>query len=68
MAATQINLRVPTPIPVGSVDIEFEVRKDNVLQGRVKISRGGIDWRKAHAQTSKSLNWDQFAALMAEQG
>jgi hypothetical protein len=66
--ATQINLKVPTAIPVSSVDIEFEVRKNNELQGKVTISRGGIDWRRAHARKPVSLTWDQFAALMAERG
>ena len=65
MAATKISLRVPTPIEVGNVDIEFEVRNGAALVGTVKISRGGIDWRASGKRRDATVTWKQFSEIMS---
>ena len=65
--ATKLSLTIPTAIDVQSVDVEFEVRdkSTNELVGRVKISRGDIDWyRKSARNVTGTATWRQFQDWM----
>jgi hypothetical protein len=42
------------------------VKRDGSLLGVLTISKGGIDWKRAHARESVSLSWKAFADLMAK--
>lgn len=68
MAKHDVALNISQPIPVGSADIEIVVRQDDKAFGRVKISRGSIDWLPAHKQKAHWMDWNQFSRLMSEQG
>lgn len=57
-------MKVAHPINVGNVDVEFEVRQDGQLLGRVQISQGGIDFRPANKRQSRKATWQEFAAWM----
>ena len=49
--ATKVTMTLP-PILVQSTDIELEVRlQDLELLGRLKMSRGGLDWFKKGAKS-----------------
>ena len=63
MPAHDVTMNLSHPITVMNVDVEFEVRSDGDLMGKVQISRGGIDWTpfKSHPRTA---TWEQFAAWM----
>jgi len=65
MAGHVVSLEVSHAIPIGNVDIKLPVRKGTKLLGTMTISKGGVDWKKAHAHSSVSMNWTQFAELMA---
>jgi hypothetical protein len=59
-----VSMKIDHLIPVGNVDVEFEVRVDGSLLGRAKISRGGIDWWPSNARAARSISWQDFAATM----
>jgi hypothetical protein len=63
MPVHDVTMNLSHPITVKNVDVEFEVRSDGELQGKVQISKGGIDWTpfKSHPRTA---TWEQFAAWM----
>jgi hypothetical protein len=63
MPAHDVTMNLSHPITVKNVDVEFEVRSDGELMGKVQISKGGIDWTpfKSHPRTA---SWEQFAAWM----
>jgi hypothetical protein len=65
MAAKKISFKVSSPIEVGNVDVEFEVRDGAALMGTVAISRGGIDWRGKGKRRATPVSWARFADLMS---
>lgn len=65
MAVKKISLKVSSPIEVGNVDVEFEVRDGAALMGTVAISRGGIDWRGKGKRRATPVSWARFADLMS---
>jgi hypothetical protein len=67
MATHDVSLQVSHAIPIGKVDIEIPVRKSARLLGTLTVSRGGLDWKKAHARKSVSVTWTQFAKMMGDQ-
>jgi hypothetical protein len=64
-----VLLNVSRAIPVGNVDIEVAVRRNGRAFGRVKISKGSIDWMPANkSKTAYYLDWSEFARFMAQDG
>ncbi|HLN06643.1 MAG TPA: hypothetical protein VK217_10215 [Acidimicrobiales bacterium] len=69
MANHEVSLTISRPIPVGNVDIEIPVRRTGRAFGKVKISKGSIDWMPANkSKTAYWLDWGEFAKVMAEHG
>jgi hypothetical protein len=65
--AHDVKFHVPER-PVGNADIEFRVRKDGVLFGRLKVSRGAIVWLPGNKSKGYRLSWDQVDGLAREHG
>ena len=42
-------------------DVEFEVRSDGQLLGRVLVSRGQLEWRPRYARRPHIIYWEEFA-------
>ena len=62
--AHSIQMKLPAQT-VKNSDVEFEVRSAGELLGRVKISKGGLDWYKKNAKTRTGrATWSQFKAYM----
>jgi hypothetical protein len=69
MAAHKVELTISHPVNIGNVDVVFEVRNGNALLGKLEISKGGVDWRKAHSKSGpKSATWAEFAEWMQTKG
>lgn len=64
MAETRINMLIEHPIDVGNVDVVFNVRRGQALLGRLKLSKGGLDWYPRGARTPRKASWQQFHAWM----
>jgi hypothetical protein len=48
MATHDVSLNITKPIPIGNVDIEIPVDRNGRAFGKVKISKGAIDWMPAN--------------------
>jgi hypothetical protein len=68
MATHEISLKILQGITVVNTDIEVSVRADGELLGRLRISRGSIDWIPAQKRSARRLRWARFADLMEENG
>ncbi|UCD76677.1 MAG: hypothetical protein JSV91_07075 [Phycisphaerales bacterium] len=67
MATHKVTFQVPER-PLGQSDIEFLVREDGELLGRVLVSQGAIDWAPARSLYRYRLRWARFAEKMEESG
>ena len=68
MATHEISLKVPHGIMVVNKDIEILVREDGDVLGRIRISRGSLDWVPANKKRAKYLRWAKVDRLMQEYG
>lgn len=69
MAKHEVELKVSHAIPVANKDIEVPVKVDGKPLGRLKISRGGVDWMPSPNQRkSFALTWQTLATLMEREG
>jgi hypothetical protein len=68
MAKHEITLKVLHGIEVANTDIEVVVREDGEIFGRVRISRGSIDWIPRMGRRAKTMRWQEFATTMEELG
>lgn len=67
MPKHDIELDVPAQV-VKNKDVEIAVRSDDVLLGRLKVSKGSIDWYPANTVKGRRLSWEKFGDLMDEHG
>lgn len=69
MATHDIGLQIDQEIPIGNKDVEFPVDADGKAFGRLRISKGGIDWMDAGAsKTHHAITWEQAAELIQAHG
>ena len=68
MPTHDISLKILHSLEVVNTDIEVEVREDGELLGRIRISRGSIDWIPAQKRSARRLSWRKFAEVMEENG
>ncbi len=68
MATHDISLKIPHGITVVNTDIEVTVREDGEVLGRVRISRGSIDWIPRLGRRAKTMRWRKFGDVMEERG
>jgi hypothetical protein len=64
MPKHQINLKIPKAIEVVNTDIEVVVYEDDKRLGRLRISKGSIDWTPANGKLARHMRWSAFARLM----
>lgn len=68
MAKHDIEVSFPA-VSVQNKDVEVAVRSDGSPLGKVKLSKGTIDWLPSpNSKTHYKLTWEQFDALMQEYG
>ena len=67
MPVHEINVTVPAQ-SIKNADMEIVIDADGRRFGRVKISRGSIDWVPANGTVTRRLSWEKFAQLMDEHG
>jgi hypothetical protein len=68
MPKHEVGLDVNRLVTVGNVDVEIPVKAGGKALGRLRISRGGVDWTPAKHQKARTMTWERFAAVMEEQG
>lgn len=67
MPAHDIDVTLPAQT-VKNKDLEVTIRADGYVFGRVRISRGSIDWVPANSDLPRRMSWEKFAQLMDERG
>jgi hypothetical protein len=63
--AHSVNLTVPER-PLGNADVEFYVKPDGNILGRLQVSKGKVVWVPRNARTGYELTWRRFDNLMQE--
>lgn len=66
MATHQINLKIPKAIEIVNRDIEVVVWENDRRLGRLRISRGTIDWTPASGKQARHMSWGAFARMMEQ--
>jgi hypothetical protein len=67
MAQHDVSFTVPER-PLGKADLEFRVKRDGEVLGRLKISNGTIVWVPKSAQYGYKLGWVRFDEFMQVNG
>jgi hypothetical protein len=63
--AHQVNFGIPER-DLGKVDIDFVVIRDGSRLGRLKISKGGLDYYPRNAKKPITKSWTQLDRLFQE--
>ena len=53
---------------LGKADLVFKVSKDDQMLGRLKVSKGGVEWLVSSGKRAYKMRWAKFAELMEEHG
>ena len=68
MAEHTVRLKTPA-LEVGKMDVVFTVRQDGQLHGRLKISRGGVEWmQRSDSKKAFHMSWKKFDRVFCDQG
>lgn len=59
MPEHKVVMRTPKLL-VRKTDIEFVIRSDGELMGRMFVSRGGIDYKPKRAKSSYARSWEEI--------
>ena len=57
--AHEIVSRIPQT-EVLNRDVEFDVRSDGSLLGRLLVSRGQLEWKPSYARKPHIIYWEEF--------
>jgi hypothetical protein len=68
VAKHEVGLSIPNEILIGNIDVEFRIKADGELLGRLRISRGTIDFLPYRKHRRYQLRWQRFAELMEAYG
>ena len=63
----KVTVSVPNR-EVFKTDIEFLVRQDGQVLGKLLVSKGNVVWRPRNKRQGNKLRWDKFDELMKEHG
>jgi hypothetical protein len=69
MAKHEVALQIDQDLPIVNKNVVFPVVVDGKAYGRLRISRGGIDWMDAGAsKTHHAVTWEKAAELIQAHG
>ncbi len=68
MAEHTVEVKTPA-LEVGKVDVIFTVHRDGQTYGRLKISRGGVEWmQRAGRKKAFHMSWNKFDTVFMKEG
>ena len=68
MAEHSVKIKTPA-LEVGKTDIIFKVRRDSQLHGRLKVSKGGVEWmQRSDNKKAFHMSWDKFDRIFCDYG
>lgn len=62
-SANKVTIDLPSR-PLANSDAKFEINTGGEKLGRLRISKGGVDWYPKNKKTPVKFTWKQFAARM----
>jgi hypothetical protein len=68
MAKHEVRLQLNQGITIENVDASFPVWSDDELLGRLRVSKGSVDWQPAHGHMVYRLSWEKFDRVMKDNG
>jgi len=67
MAEHTVRLKTPA-LEVGKVDVVFTVHQDGQVHGRLKISRGGVEWmQRSDSKKAFHMSWAKFDRVFCQE-
>jgi hypothetical protein len=64
-----IKLKIEQEIPIQNTNVVFPVDIDGTKFGRLRISKGGVDWMdKGSQKKHHHLTWKRIAELIKQHG
>lgn len=67
MAQHDVTFTIPER-SLGKADLEFKIKRNGEMVGRLKVSNGTVVWVPKNAQYGRKLGWVKFDQLMQEHG
>jgi hypothetical protein len=68
MAEHTVNVKTPA-LEVGKVDVVFKVQRDRQVHGRLKVSKGGVEWmQRSDSKKAFHLSWDKLDRVFSKHG
>lgn len=67
MAQHDVSFTVPERA-LGKADLEFKVKRDGEMVGRLKVSNGTVVWVPKNATYGYRMDWLHFDELMRQHG
>lgn len=67
MAKHNVTFSIPER-ELGNADVEFRVKNDGTVVGRLKVSKGAVVWVPKNASYGYKLSWKDFDAVMRNNG
>jgi hypothetical protein len=58
-----VTVSIP-PLSVGPADVEFIVDSDDDRFGRLRVSKGGLDWHPKDAKKPYRMSWEEFDRVL----
>ena len=69
MSKHEVQVTLPKGLVVGNTDVEIPVKVDGSPMGRLKVSKGGVDWMPSgNSKTRHVVTWEKLAELLIEHG
>jgi len=65
MARHNVHVNLPWR-EIGKSDVEFEIYKDEEVLGKMKISKGNLEWYPKNAKKPYSIGWSHFDKMIRE--
>jgi hypothetical protein len=68
MAEHIVKVKTP-PLEVGKVDVIFTIHQDGQVHGRLKISKGGVEWmQRSDSKKAFHMSWSKFDQVFSTKG
>jgi hypothetical protein len=68
MASHTLTLKNIPAVPIGKADVIFEIKANQAMLGKLRVSRGAVVWFPKSGKKSYKMSWAKFDALMQESG
>lgn len=65
MAQHKVSFELPRR-EMGKVDTNFYIQKDGAVLGRIRISKGGLDYYPANRKKPIKINWTKFDGMIKD--